>query len=198
MDLIPLFPLNLVLFPGGQLPLRIFEPRYTDLVSECLRTDSGFGVCLIKNGFETGGGAQCFDVGTYAKIVDWSKLEDGLLGITAVAGERFRVKHFSERSNGLLEGRIQWLTQEPKVAEIEQKYHSLQLLLSQIFEHYDIECEDKDNLLQDADWLTYRLTEMLPLDLQSKQILLEMDDSQQRLSHLQQMINETNITQLAN
>ena len=84
------------------------------------------------------------------------------------------------------------------MAEIEQKYHSLQLLLSQIFEHYDIECEDKDNLLQDADWLTYRLTEMLPLDLQSKQILLEMDDSQQRLSHLQQMINETNITQLAN
>ena len=85
MQTIPLFPLNLVLYPGAQLPLQIFEPRYTDLVGECLKNDSGFGVCCIKEGSEVGEHASCHDVGTYAKIIDWSQLENGLLGITVQA-----------------------------------------------------------------------------------------------------------------
>jgi uncharacterized protein len=193
METIPLFPLNLVLFPGGHLPLRIFEPRYTDLVSECLRTDTGFGVCLIKDGSEVGGDAQCHEVGSYARIVDWSRLEDGLLGITAEAGRRFRVEHFSQRPNKLLLGDIVWLDEDD--CEIGEKYQTLQLLLTRILEHYEITYEDQAQRVEDAAWLGYRLAELLPLEAHIKQAFLEMDDSLQRLTELQQVLNETNIAE---
>jgi len=89
---IPLFPLNTVLFPGGPLSLRIFEPRYLDLVRDCTRNGSGFGVCLILQGREAGEPAVPAAVGTFARIVDFYTLSDGLLGIRAEGGERFRVE----------------------------------------------------------------------------------------------------------
>ncbi len=190
MQTIPLFPLHQVLFPGGKLPLRIFEPRYIDLVSECLRADSGFGVCCIRQGKEVGGGARCYDVGTYARIVDWSQLDDGLLGITTQAERRFRVQQFSARSNTLLEARIQWL-EEDDVCDIGDDYHTLQLLLTSIFEHYGISYEDQKQRLKEAGWLGYRLAELLPLELHDRQVILEMDDSLMRLAKLEQMLNET-------
>ncbi len=88
---IPLFPLGTVLFPGGPLPLRIFETRYVDLVSRCLRDGSGFGAVLIREGMEAGGPALTYDVGTYARIVDFSQQPDGLLGIRATGERRFRI-----------------------------------------------------------------------------------------------------------
>jgi uncharacterized protein len=195
METIPLFPLNLVLFPGGRLPLRIFEPRYTDLVSECLRTDSGFGVCLLKVGNEAGGGAQCFEVGTYARIVDWCKLDDGLLGITVEAGRRFRIEHFSERPNKLLQGDIQWLEENGAGEELKigVNYQSLQMLLTRIFDHFGISYDDQAQRLEEATWLGYRLAELLPLEPHTKQTFLEMGDSLKRLAQIQQVVNETNI-----
>ena len=86
---LPLFPLHTVLFPGGLLPLRIFESRYLDMISDCLRNDRGFGVCLISAGREVGDGAECFDVGTLARIQDWDSTPDGLLGIIARGEQRF-------------------------------------------------------------------------------------------------------------
>ena len=80
-EVIPLFPLHTVLFPGGLLPLKIFEARYIDMVSECLRNDSGFGVCLIRQGHEVGQAAITRSVGTYARIMDFQQYPDGLLGI---------------------------------------------------------------------------------------------------------------------
>jgi len=190
MQTIPLFPLHQVLFPGGKLPLRIFEPRYIDLVSECLRADSGFGVCCIRQGKEVGAGAQCYDVGTYARIVDWCRLDDGLLGITTQAETRFRVEQFSERANTLLEAKIQWL-EEDEVHNIGEDYHALQLLLTRIFEHYGISYEDQAQGLQESAWLGYRLAELLPLDLNERQAILEIDDSLKRLSKLQHILNES-------
>lgn len=192
MEIIPLFPLNLVLFPGGQLPLRIFEPRYTDMVSECLRTDTGFGVCFIKQGTEVGGGAQCYDTGTYAKIVDWNRLDDGLLGITAVAERRFRVERFSQRPNRLLQGHIRWL-EEDQNCEIGDNYQTLQALLTRVLDHFEIRYEDQAQRLEDPAWLGFRLAEFLPLQSSTKQALLEMEDSLQRLAQLQRVLNETNI-----
>jgi len=193
METIPLFPLDLVLFPGGHLPLRIFEPRYTDLVSECLRTNTGFGVCLIKKGNEVGGRARCHDVGTYARIVDWHQLDDGLLGITVAAGRRFRVNQFSQRPNMLLLGNIQWL-QEEQDYEMGENHQTLQLLLTRILDHYQISYEDQDKHLQDVAWLGYRLAELLPLEPLTRQALLEMEDGLQRLAHLEQVLNESNIS----
>ena len=84
---LPLFPLNTVLFPGGPLSLRIFEPRYLDMVRRCLKERGGFGVVLILEGLEAGVVGRVADTGTSARIVDFDTLPDGLLGIVCV-GER--------------------------------------------------------------------------------------------------------------
>ena len=89
---VPLFPLHTVLFPGGPLALRIFEPRYLDMVSECLRNDQPFGVCLIQSGNEAGVAASPHLTGTFARIVDWQSGDDGLLSISARGEQRFHVQ----------------------------------------------------------------------------------------------------------
>lgn len=193
MQTIPLFPLNLVFFPGAQLPLRIFEPRYTDLVSECLRTESGFGICGILQGSEVGGDASCHRVGTYASIIDWSQLEDGLLGITVEAGKRFKVEKFSRRENKLLQGKVNWL--EEKEIRTEERFALLQSLLRRIFEHYELEIADLDTKLDNANWLSYRLAEYLPMDIALKQNLLEITDSQSRLLELEQILADNSIVE---
>ena len=88
---VPLFPLNTVLFPGGVLPLRIFEPRYLDMVSDCLKSDTGIGVVLIKDGAETGKAADTYDTGTLSGISYWHKRPDGILGVTLKGDQRFRI-----------------------------------------------------------------------------------------------------------
>src|SRR5215475_14572416 len=82
----PLFPLSTVLFPGGPLPLRIFETRYLDMVRHCMRHRCPFGVTLIRAGSEVGAAAagEICEVGTTARIVDFNSQPDGLLGITCV------------------------------------------------------------------------------------------------------------------
>ena len=84
---IPLFPLRVVMFPGGRFDLQIFEKRYIDLIRHCLRTDSGFGICLLKAGeeiFQENLEQTIHSSGTYSKIVDWDQLENGLLGILSL------------------------------------------------------------------------------------------------------------------
>jgi len=93
---IPLFPLNIVLFPDGPLPLRIFETRYVDMVRTCMREDRGFGVVLISAGLEAGP-AETYDVGTTAKIIDFHQLPDGLLGLSCVGQQRFRILRKASR-----------------------------------------------------------------------------------------------------
>ena len=89
---LPLFPLSTVLFPGGPLALRIFEPRYVAMVSRCMRESTGFGVVLLVEGLEAGVGAMTTAAtGTEAQIVDFNRLEDGLLGLTCVGRERLRI-----------------------------------------------------------------------------------------------------------
>jgi Lon protease-like protein len=94
---IPLFPLRTVLFPDGPLPLRIFESRYIDMVGQCMKNESPFGVLLIMEGQETGL-ATTHEVGTLANITDWYQGSDGLLGVTAVGGQRFRLQHRGHRN----------------------------------------------------------------------------------------------------
>ena len=98
--MIALFPLNIVLFPGGPLPLRIFEPRYVDMIGRCMREGAGFGVVLIREGREVGP-AETFDVGTLADIVDFHQLSDGLLGLSCIGRERFRIRSRSRKADGL-------------------------------------------------------------------------------------------------
>ena len=126
MDLIPLFPLHTVLVPGGSVPLRLFEARYLDLVSRCLRDASGFGVNLIERGSEVGEPAAVYPVGTLARIADWRQLPDGLLGITVEGHDRYRVLETRIRPDRLLEARVAWLAEgeDRAVTELDDEFLS--------------------------------------------------------------------------
>ncbi len=181
---IPLFPLRTVLFPGGPLRLRIFETRYLDMVSRCLREDNCFGVCLIRRGNETGRPADPHLIGTTARIVDWSQGADGLLGLLALGEQRFRIVEAEAARNGLLWGEVELLENSPGVRLPEQPPELLRMLDDILrlpglgYEHVQ---RDPGNAL----WLSCRLAEILPLDLAQRQQLLELDDPLERLRALQ-------------
>ncbi len=182
INTVPLFPLNIVLFPEGPLPLRIFETRYVDMVRRCMREDAPFGVVLIREGNEVGP-AETYDVGTMAKITDFDALPDGLLGLSCVGTRRFRIISRSRQSDGLNLGEVAWLEAEPAVALPERHARLAQLLqtvLPQLGEVYtDIEMR-----LGDAAWVGHRLAEILPIPLPDKQVYLEMNDPIERLDGL--------------
>ena len=186
---IPLFPLHTVLFPGGLLPLRIFEPRYIDLISEALRTSTGFGVSLIRDGREVGEAAKCFDTGTYATIVDWHREEDGLLGIVVKGERRFRVESYSIRSNNLLEGEVEWIDGEVEML-CPAQYQPLQELLEKIVKRYDLPYQEQLEKSRDASWLGNRLAEVIPVETVIKQQLLEISDPMLRLAQLKNIISQ--------
>jgi uncharacterized protein len=188
---IALFPLNTVLFPGGPLPLRIFEARYIDLVRRCLREDTGFGVVLIREGEEAGTEpTSTCDVGTYAKIVDFSGEPDGLLGIEARGERRFRIHSRHRARDGLNMAEVEWLPEEPAVAlpdEFADLGPALDYVLGQVGEPY----ETLERRLDDAGWVAGRLAEILPLPTRHKQQCLELDDPVERLRYLRPLFEIT-------
>lgn len=181
---IPLFPLSLVLVPGGHLPLRIFERRYLDMVSQAARDGSGFGVCLASRAEGGQGAAQHARVGTLARIRDFYTLEDGLLGITCEGHERFRIERTNIRDNGLVYGDVHWLD-EPASTALPPEFALLASITENFMQQLSANYPDYGaSLLQDSGWVGYRLTELLPLEPAEKQVLLEMDDPLQRLQAL--------------
>jgi uncharacterized protein len=184
---IPLFPLNTVLFPDGILPLRIFEARYLDMVSESLRNDLPFGICLITDGNEIGTPSGCYRIGTFAHIIDWGRSEDDLLAITVQGGKRFQIIEKRVRGNKLLEGDIE-IMEENEDEELPVEYQLLSDLLQQIADKFELpHLSDKDKYL-DAGWVGCRLAELLPFELDDKQSLLEIDDPLNRLEKIQSML----------
>jgi len=180
---IPLFPLGTVLFPGGPLPLRIFETRYIDLVRRCLRDDTGFGVVLIREGVEAGGPAETFDVGTYARIVDFSPQPDGLLGIRATGERRFRILERRRARDGLNVADVEWLPEDPNLPlpeELAELAPALDSILTQVGEPY----ASLERRAEDAAWVAGRLAEILPIPPGHKQHCLELDDPIERLRFL--------------
>ena len=180
MSSIPLFPLHTVFYPHGRLPLRIFEPRYLDMVSDCMKSESGFGVCLIKQGAETGPAATCFETGTYAEIIDFSRQPDGLLTITLQGKSRFRVLQTAVRSNNLLTGEIDWISPD-KAGASPEEYPLLKELYLHIVENYETFYAHEDHATVSPALLSYRLAEFLPFDNGIKQEILETDSAQDRL-----------------
>jgi Lon protease-like protein len=185
---IPLFPLGTVLFPGAPLQLRIFEPRYLDLVRDCARNQSGFGVCLILEGSEVGAPAVPAAIGTLAHIVDFNALPDGLLGISADGCERFQVERTRVRDNGLLHGEVRFLADEPQV-EVPPEYALLATILERLVDRSGhVHAQAGRDCYDDASWVGFRLAELLPLSLAEKQQLLQLPDPLRRLAILQHWI----------
>jgi Lon protease-like protein len=185
---VPLFPLRSVLFPGGRLYLRIFEPRYLDLVRECSRNDRAFGVCLILAGRETGAPAVPAAIGTLAHISDFDRDEDGLLGIVAEGGARFRVTRTRIRADGLLRGDTRLWPGELEV-EVPVEFALLQSILERLIETMapHLRHVPRGNY-GDASWLGFRLAELLPLDAGEQQRMLELTDPLQRLAELRDIV----------
>jgi uncharacterized protein len=185
---IPLFPLSTVLFPEGPLKLRIFEPRYVDMIGRCMREDTGFGVALIIEGREAGGPARTVDTGTLARIVDFEKLSDGLLGITARGEQRFRVLSVHRQSDGLNLAQVEWAAVEEPTA-LPEEFVLLSELLRRAFPQVSAVYGNVTPRYDDASWVGMRLAELLPLQMQERQDCLEMYDACARLKLLRERID---------
>ena len=192
---IPLFPLNTVLFPEGELQLRLFEPRYLDMVSECLHTDSGFGICLIREGEEVGKVADYFPMGTYAKVKDWDQLDDGLLGITVLGERRFRVESSEVEQDNLCVGEITWLDEDDDLMPV--SYQGFSDLLKEIANRYELPLIDESERFEEAHWVSDRLAELLPFEVSAKQALLEMDSAINRFDYMQALLEKIDSGDLA-
>ncbi len=187
---VPLFPLNTVLFPDGVLPLRIFEPRYLDMVKRCMRDAGEFGVVLLREGREAGSAATFFDVGTLAQVVDFDQLPDKLLGITTRGTRRFRCLEREVQNDGLNVARVALLPPEPAV-KLPKHFERYAKLLEQALPQMGDFFKYLKPRYDDATWVSGRLTEVLPIPLNEKQCLLELDDPIERLAVLEPLMRGT-------
>lgn len=185
---LPLFPLNAVLFPDGYLPLKIFEQRYMDMAKGCLRDGSAFGVCAIREGREVGAPAVPARVGCFARIIEWDMPQLGVLEVIARGEQRFRLHDYRDNGAGLLIGSVERIDEEPKT-EISEEFAFLSEVASEIASHTSDKYPPTAEQLEDAVWLSYRLSELLPLPLPLKQQLLELTEPNARLLMLREMIS---------
>ncbi len=187
----PIFPLGTVLFPGGPLPLRIFEPRYLDMVSDCLRNERPFGVCLIRSGSEVGEPAEPHRTGTVARIVDWGRDDRGVLTVEAVGETRFRIIGTRTAPDRLLVGECEAV--EETRGEIPTAYRPLARLARTLTERFAPQYRHtppppNEDSADAAPWTGYRLAELLPIPMPNRQHLLEMDDPVARLHRIDQVV----------
>jgi hypothetical protein len=185
VDETPLFPLSSVLFPGGSLQLRIFEPRYLDMVGHCLKTNARFGVVAIRSGSEIGP-AEFHAFGTLARISDWFEEAPGILGLTAFGTRRFEVTNVRRQRDGLYVGTVADRPREGPARLAEQHAWAARLvetLLARIPHAFDVSPRN----LGDAHWVSFRLADILPLAVETKQALLETDDPHARLERLAEL-----------
>ena len=194
MEEIPLFPLNAVLFPRGRLPMQIFEKRYLDLISRALRTDTGFGICLIREGGEvarTGVRQKVHRTGTYARIIDWETLPNGLLGITAEGVRKFTILECRAQDDNLLMARVSWSDEDDSEREpipVDAQSESLVQLLQQLTNHPMIERLNLDIDYSNLREIGWRLSELLPIPASSRQALLEIEEPHVRIEEIERLV----------
>ena len=191
---IPLFPLRVVMFPGSRLDLQIFEQRYLDMISRCMRSGAGFGICLLREGDEVVGeeGRQTIHrTGTYCSVIDWDQLDNGLLGITVEGLAKFRITDCWQGGSGVLEATVTFSEQDrlgKEAIPLDDAYAALVGLLQSLEKHPLVEQKkltiDYDNLWE----LGWRLGEFIPLAVDQKQQLLDLDDPWERISAIEQLV----------
>ena len=191
---IPLFPLNVVLFPEGELKLRIFEPRYLDMVSNCLKNDRGFGICLLQEDTSKESSIDFFLMGSYAKIIDWDKMEDGLLGILVKGEKRFKVNSYSRNKDKLCIGNVDWLDEDD--ARIPDSYQNFSDLLKEIVTRYKLPIGEMKNRYEEANWVSEGLAELLPFELSVKQEILEMNSAIHRFDYMEDLLQKIDANKL--
>lgn len=184
---VALFLLNAVLFPGGLLPLRVFEQRYMRMTTACLRDNKSFGVCLISEGAEVGAPAVPEPVGCLARIVQWDMPQLGVLSIMTRGERRFRILERHLEADGLARANVELLPEEDD-AEVPIEHSVCARLLKAIIDEAGVTQIEMPFRFESSSWVSARLAEILPLPLASRQRLLEIDDSRQRLEILYQIL----------
>jgi Lon protease-like protein len=177
---LPIFPLKAVLFPGGRLPLRVFEARYMDMVKECLKHERPFGICSITEGEEVGVPAAFASVGTIAKIGSWDMPELGILSLVTEGGSRFNVLARETTAGGLALADVALLQEEDADSTSPPEPIFVEVL-EKVIERVGERHFTAERHFDDPNWVSYRLAEILPLKLSLKQKLLEVNDSEVRL-----------------
>jgi Lon protease-like protein len=175
-----------VLFPGGRLPLRIFETRYMDMAKACLKDGTPFGACLIVAGKEVGEPATPAPVGTLARIGEWDMPQLGVLHVIARGEQRFRILERRVQKDGLARGKIELLADDVD-SPVPENGKTCVRLLERVLEQQPALFEPPHRL-DSASWVSARLAEVLPLPLPAKQELLELADALERLERLSALI----------
>lgn len=186
----PLFPLSSVVLPGGRLPLRIFESRYRDMLSRCLKQDETFVIVLLDQaGSDTDQDAAFHPVGCAVKVVDFEPLENGMLGVTAEGAAKVSVCRNWRQRDGLNVGEVVTLPGEPPCT-MPAAHEDLVNILGALCRHPSVQSLELTIDYEDPRQVGWRLTELLPLDIDRRQSLLEMDDPLERLEVLARLVEE--------
>jgi uncharacterized protein len=184
---LPLFPLGSVLFPGGTLALKIFEQRYLDLAKTCLKDNSPFGIVLIKEGEEVGIPAVPESIGTVARVTEWDMQQLGVLQLRVKGAARFKILSHSVSTSGLITGQISMLAEDAHI-------HCQELVacagfLRKVIARSGAVAADAQNF-DDAAWVGFRVTELLPFNNEIKQKMLELTDARMRLEILYRFLSD--------
>lgn len=210
LTLLPLFPLNTVLYPGGTLQLQIFEVRYLDLMGKCHKTGAPFGVVSLTQGREVrrpdpqapsgdGFAQESFvDVGTLATITEFSSPQAGLMLLRCTAGERFRITQRSRLKHGLWVADVQGLPPDlptPVPADLLPVAQALDNLIQRIKEHPNGQTlpVEPPYRLNDCGWVANRWCELLQLPPHLKQSLMQLESPLLRLELVGDILNRSGI-----
>ena len=194
---IPLFPIKRVLFPFTAMVLKVFETRYRDMVSDCLRQQKDFGVVLIKSGSEhmqisNPRKPELYDIGTLASIIDVDSFEDSSLAITIMGQNKFRLLESTLEQNNLISGEIEELEEEPFV-EVSEKLFAIKKLLSKLQQSKHLppcfDCID----FKDTRHVGGLLVQALPFNQEDQFKLLMLDNPLKRLEIIDSLVSKTNI-----
>ena len=188
---LPLFPLRTVLFPGGVLPLRIFEARYLDMAARCMKAGMPFGVCLIQDGQEVGEAATPHSVGTTARIVSWDMPQQGVLLVTCRGERRFRIDARQTHADRLQSAQVQFLdAADAAPTPMPAGRAGVLPLLKAIVSDAGDELFPPPHAFDDAAWVVRRFAEVLPIPALARQRLLELDDPLQALEIVQTYLRQ--------
>jgi Lon protease-like protein len=187
MATLPLFPLRAVLFPEGTLSLRIFEPRYLSMVGQCMKDGGGFGVVLARGERSTSSAVDFHPFGTSCEITDWGQGEDGMLNIVVHGRRRFAVTATHHQPDGLIVGEVEY-RESGWGRPLSDDDAWLADLTAQMMTELSQSDTPSPLRMDDANWVSFRLCELMPLVLTQRQALLQMDDTDARLAVLRQAI----------
>ncbi|MET0217671.1 MAG: LON peptidase substrate-binding domain-containing protein [Burkholderiales bacterium] len=180
---IPIFPLNTVMFPGGLLPLRVFEQRYLGMTKRCIRDGTQFGVCLIREGQEVGEPARPYETGCIASILSWDMQQLGIFILVTQGQQRFRILEQWTQPDRLRMAEVT-LFPEEKDEKLPEEHAACADILKAVASRAGESSFPAPLRYDDAAWVSYRLAEVLPLENTLRQHLLEMPDAISRLRML--------------